>query len=198
MPITGLQAQRIVGDYNSGELAEAEVGERISQAVERRKRRNQNTTNEMAISGGLRPDEISRIATNVLQWYARPPVTTDEEVADRLNEFFVRIVNIGEVGTFEKMCMALGVTVRQVNSWLRGTAGQTRAAMLERAKDILAAIDAELVITGRIPVVPYIYRSKNYYGMSDQPQQQPTSQSPFESGSPQEIAARYAAGMVDD
>jgi len=40
--------------------------------------------------------------------------------------------------------------------------------MIKKAKQILASIDAELVSSGKIPQVVYIFRAKNFYQMSDQ------------------------------
>ena len=40
--------------------------------------------------------------------------------------------------------------------------------MMQRAKDILSAIDAELVQTGKVNPVVYIFRAKNFYDMRDQ------------------------------
>ena len=40
--------------------------------------------------------------------------------------------------------------------------------MVKKAKQILASIDAELVSSGKIPQVVYIFRAKNFYQMSDQ------------------------------
>jgi len=40
--------------------------------------------------------------------------------------------------------------------------------MIKKAKQILAAIDAELVSSGKIPQVVYIFRAKNFFGMADQ------------------------------
>ena len=40
--------------------------------------------------------------------------------------------------------------------------------MIKKAKQILAAIDAELVSSGKIPQVVYIFRAKNFHGMTDQ------------------------------
>ena len=40
--------------------------------------------------------------------------------------------------------------------------------MIKKAKQILASIDAELVASGKIPQVVYIFRAKNFYQMSDQ------------------------------
>ena len=40
--------------------------------------------------------------------------------------------------------------------------------MVEKARQLLADIDAGLVQKGQIPQVVYIFRSKNYYGMRDE------------------------------
>ena len=40
--------------------------------------------------------------------------------------------------------------------------------MIKKAKEILAAMDAELVSKGKIPQVTYIFRAKNFFGMQDQ------------------------------
>ena len=39
--------------------------------------------------------------------------------------------------------------------------------MIKRAKEIMAAIDAELVSNNKIPQVTYIFRAKNFYQMAD-------------------------------
>ena len=39
--------------------------------------------------------------------------------------------------------------------------------MIKKAKQILANIDAELVLSRKIPETTYIFRSKNFYGMKD-------------------------------
>ena len=39
--------------------------------------------------------------------------------------------------------------------------------MIKKSKEILAALDAELVSRGKIPQVTYIFRAKNFFQMSD-------------------------------
>lgn len=114
-------------------------------------------------------EDIKEITTNVLFWYGRKCVKTDEECAARLNEYFERINQTGEIPTVEKMCLALG-TVRQVVwQWENGQGcSQNRTDMIKKAKEILAALDAELVSRGKIPQVTYIFRAKNFFGMKDQ------------------------------
>ena len=58
-------------------------------------------------------EDIKEITGNILYWYGKKLVQSDDECAERLNEFFTRINQTGEIPTVEKMCLALG-TVRQV------------------------------------------------------------------------------------
>ena len=61
--------------------------------------------------------EISQILNNSLYWRNRPKVHTDEECADRLNDFFTHCAETGEIPTVEKMCLALGHTRMSVWNW---------------------------------------------------------------------------------
>ena len=115
-------------------------------------------------------EEISEMLANSLYWYKRECVKTDEECAERLNEFFERVQATGEIPTVEKMCLALGTVRKVVWDWEHGSKGQIRSDMIKKAKEILAAMDAELVSRGKIPQVTYIFRAKNFFGMSDQTQ----------------------------
>lgn len=112
-------------------------------------------------------DEIKRILSNSLYWYKRDIVKTDEECAERLNEYFARLVETGEIPTVEKMCLALGTVRSTVWGWEHGELGATRSNMIKKAKEILASLDAELVSSGKIPQITYIFRAKNFFGMQD-------------------------------
>ena len=113
-------------------------------------------------------DEIKQILKNNLYWYNREIVKSDEECADRLNEFFQRLSETGEIPTVEKMCLALGTTRTTVWEWEQGLhCSSARSNMIKKSKEILAALDAELVSRGKIPQVTYIFRAKNFFQMSD-------------------------------
>lgn len=91
------------------------------------------------------------------------------------------------------MCLALG-TVRQVVwQWENGMGcSQARADMIKKAKEILAAMDAELVSRGKIPQVTYIFRAKNFFGLRDQTDLVITPNNPFgEVQDPDTIAEKY-------
>jgi len=113
-------------------------------------------------------DEIKSIISNVMYFYNNPTVTTDDECEICLFEFFQRIQETGEIPTFEKLCLALGISRTMFNSWERGSCGTRRASLIKKARDICGAFDAELVSSGKIPQITYIFRSKNFFGMRDQ------------------------------
>ncbi len=114
-------------------------------------------------------EEMKAYIKSVMRWRKRSMVKTDEECAERLDEFFQTIAETGELPTVEKMCLALGVSRITVWSWEQGKGcSPERANMIKMAKQMLAALDAELVQHNKIPQVTYIFRSKNFYGMRDQ------------------------------
>lgn len=144
-------------------------------------------------------DEIKEILKNNLYWYKREIVKSDEECAERLNEFFARLAETGEIPTVEKMCLALGTTRTTVWEWQQGNMGTVRANIVKKAKEILAALDAELVSKGKIPQVTYIFRAKNFFGMVDKQEYVLTPNNPLgDAKDPNEIQQRLSDGVVED
>ena len=113
-----------------------------------------------------RPGDISRIVWQSARFLGRECVKTDEECAERLNEYFRECYDLNIIPTVEDMALALG-THREV-IWRWEQKGGVRGHMIRQAKQILAGIDAALAAEGKIPQVVYIFRSKNFYGMRDQ------------------------------
>lgn len=132
--------------------------------------------------------EIKDIIGNVLYWYKYPQVTSDDDCAERLAEFFQHINDTGEIPTVEKMCLALGIHRQTAWRWKNGEGcSAERSYMIKKAYDIMAALDAELVSRNKIPQVTYIFRSKNYYEMSDQTQLVITPNVPFQDGNVSDV-----------
>ena len=66
------------------------------------------------------------------------------------------------------MALELVMSNQQLNTWIADkTKGEVVALMLQKAKQIIAAQDAELALRNRLNPVLYIFRSKNFYGMVD-------------------------------
>lgn len=113
-------------------------------------------------------DEILR---KNLKWADRmkfPEIQTPEECAERLDFFFNYCSQTGDYPTVEKMCLALGGYSAKVKDWeVNGTKGWAISEMIKSAKQVIAAIDAELAATNNLPQVLYIFRAKNFYGLKD-------------------------------
>ena len=115
------------------------------------------------------PSDISRIIHQSFQYFDRKPPKDNDELAERLNGYFVECEKQGRIPTVENMALALGVTRSTIWDWENLRSGNAaRSYMIKKAKEIMADIDAALVQEGKIPQVTYIFRAKNFYGMKDQ------------------------------
>lgn len=113
-------------------------------------------------------EEISQVIQESFQYFNRPIVQSDEECAERLNDYFRQCNKTGQIPTVEDMCLALGTIRQTVWRWENGEGcSSARRDMIKKAKEILAGIDAKLVSMGKIPQVTYIFRAKNFFNMSD-------------------------------
>lgn len=111
---------------------------------------------------------VSAVLSNYLELLDKTPIQTPEECADRLNQFFTKCAERGQLATIESMALELGLTNQQMNNWINDkTKGEVVSLMLQKAKQIIAAQDAELALRNRINSILYIFRSKNFYGMVD-------------------------------
>ena len=120
-------------------------------------------------NNSARPEEIQKAIHNAYQYFNREIVKSDEECAERINAYFRDCYEQQMIPTVENLSLALGTVRRTLWGWENGDGcSQTRSNMIKKAKQILAAIDADLVSAGKIPQVVYIFRAKNFFGMSDQ------------------------------
>nr|DAT49806.1 MAG TPA: DNA-packaging protein small subunit [Bacteriophage sp.] len=111
---------------------------------------------------------VSAVLSNYLDLLDKKPIQTPEECAERLNQFFTKCAEKGQLATIESMALELGLTNQQVNNLINDKSkGEVVALMLQKAKQIIAAQDAELAMRNRINSILYIFRSKNFYGMVD-------------------------------
>ena len=129
--------------------------------------RHKGDKRNLALKGD--PSDVGRIMSTVRRVVGRPPVISDEEAIERINDYFANCEEQNIRPIFEEMCLALGVTKRTVQRWATGEllAGTNRAAIIESAIEAMAAFDARAVSEGKLNPVIYIFRSKNFYDMSD-------------------------------
>lgn len=168
------------------------------QATEIVKKKRGSKPASITENNSATPSEIQDMIGNALYWYKRDIVKSDEECAERLNEFFQHCQQNGEIPTVEKMCLALGTTRTTVYRWEQGELTATRSNIIKKAKEILAAIDAELVSHNKIPQVTYIFRAKNFFGMSDKTEVVLAPQNPLDNLNTDEARKRLTESMPDE
>lgn len=121
-----------------------------------------------------------------------------EAVEERIEEYFSICSKYDALPTVEGLSLALGVSRSTLWEWGRGnncTRGTAEA--VQRAKTLLSALDAELAVRGKIQPVAYIFRSKNYYGLSDKVEISAPSNT-FDSSllTREELEARYNPNIL--
>lgn len=146
-------------------------------------------------------EEISDMMGNVYKWaeigrMSKPQ--NDDEVEQRIKDYFQYVIKTGEKPSVEKLCLALGVTSRSLNYWRDGTyCSARRQELVCMAYQTLAAMDAELVNNNKIPQVTYIFRSKNFFGMKDQTEVQ-INHNAKRVADEEELRRRIMEGVVID
>ena len=145
-------------------------------------------------------EEISQAVKESYQYFKRPLVKSDEECAQRLDEYFNQCIEQGQIPTVEDMCLALGATRQTLFRWEHGeNASKTRSDLIKKAKEILAGIDAKLVSQGKIPQITYIFRAKNFFGLTDKQEVVVTPQAPLgDTKDTKALEAEYVDSVVSD
>lgn len=174
----------------------ATVAEKNAMALERVKK------DKVSIGVGSSEEDrqlVSRLLSETAAAYHQRRVENDEQLKQRLDQYFTLCQQEAIIPTVEEMYLYTGYS-RQwgtaVRSGrLRGFSVNTKH-ILDRACEIMAAFDAKLVMTGRMNNVTYIFRSKNYHGMRDEQNVviEATSENEREQ-SAEEIARRYLGDL---
>lgn len=113
---------------------------------------------------------VSKILNELIAESKRPKVMTDEEFAERIDDYFNRCAKEGRIPTMEEMAISCGYTTDDLRDIERGHTkgcGTNSARLLKMAREMLKSFDAKLVISGKMNFLAYCFRAKNYYGMVD-------------------------------
>ena len=173
----------------------------IKQGEEAVKKKRGSKSASLEHNTSAKAEDIRRIGKNLLYWYNKPKAVTDEEIAERLQEYFVRTLENGEMLTVETMSLALGYPRQTLWKWETGAEGSTptRRDLIKKAKELLASFDAQLVQENKVNPTTYIFRAKNYFGLKDQQEYILTPNNPLgDHVDPTEIQKRLSDGVADD
>ncbi|MCM1508991.1 MAG: hypothetical protein NC177_17925 [Ruminococcus flavefaciens] len=170
----------------------------IGEQVVKTKKRGSKSASAVATTTA-NSNEISKAISESFQYFKRPIVKTDEECAERLEAYFNQCTETGQLPTVEDMCLALGTVRRTVWDWQNGRGcSSTRTHMIKKAKEILAGIDAKLVLERKLPEVTYIFRAKNFFDMADKQEVVVTPNNPLgEETTQKELEDKYMASVVE-
>ena len=113
---------------------------------------------------------VGQLLGEVLVEHKKPKVKSDDELVERLHDYFTHCATTGQVPTVEEMAMSTGYSISTVWDWEvgrnKGFSPET-SDIIKKAKDVLKTFDAKLVISGKLNFLAYCFRAKNYYGMVD-------------------------------
>jgi hypothetical protein len=131
---------------------------------------------------------------NMMEFYIQEPVMSDDELCDRLAWFFERCFTTGQLITYEKMCLACGYTRSWINDVVSGKRvgfSSKTAELLKKAQEFIASCDGELALQSKIQPVVYMFRAKNFYGMTDKQEMVVTPNNPLGEADVSTIEAKY-------
>ena len=113
-------------------------------------------------------DELGAIIRHNIRYFGKTPPADDEETAERITEMFQYCADNQSVPTVEKLALCLGIDRNTLFDWQhKESKGKKRSVIIKNAKEIIAAIDAEAVVQGKLNNIAYIFRAQNYYGLSN-------------------------------
>ena len=154
------------------------------------KRRNVKVTSSAEINCTASNAEVIEMVQKAYILFSRPTATTEEEVADSFNWYFTEYLpKTGAFPTVEGLAASCGITTVTLLAWAKSN--DARSYMVQKAKQILAELDAQLAQSGKIPQVVYIFRAKNFHGMQDAVKVEHVSARP-DAESPDQLASKYA------
>lgn len=160
------------------------------------KRRGIRVTSSAEMSCTASQAEVIEMVQKAYILFERPTVNTEEQVCDAFNWYFTEYLpKTGAFPTVEGLAAACGISTRTLNDWEK--LNDTRSLMVQKAKQVLAELDAQLVQSGKIPQVIYIFRSKNFHHMRDAVEVEHISMR-SDTESPDQLAARYADAIPVD
>ena len=118
----------------------------------------------------MRDEEKRFRMSRVLNQYARTiniqPVRSNAELQERGQDYFRFCADRRLYPTVEGLASFCGYSSRQLLRWERGEVtgfkdgSITTAEIVERLKGIIDSMDADLVLGGEIPSIPWIFRRK--------------------------------------
>lgn len=145
------------------------------------------------------PGDNARYIRYAMASWDLPPIdiSDPQQVRDRLTQYFDYCAQNDRKPQIVGMANWLGVHRDTLNEWKRGIRRKdTHNDIVQKALAMLEEMWADYMQNGKINPASGIFLAKNWFGYKDVQDVVVTPQSPYESGSAEEVAQRYIDGMV--
>ena len=111
---------------------------------------------------------VQGIVTNVKQLYDKGKPETDEEVAQRIDEFFGLCERTSLRPGIETMCMSLHISRQTLLNWSRGDGcSRERKELVNGARAFIHAFLEQASLSGKLNPATSIFLLKNWCGYRD-------------------------------
>ena len=113
---------------------------------------------------------LQKALDEVYDAYVQPKVKSDQELAERFNEYFEKCRARNSIPTVEEMFLYTGYGYDGMYDIETGKSkgfSPESSKIIKKAKQYLKSLDGKLALEGHINFLAYCFRAKNYYGMVD-------------------------------
>lgn len=107
---------------------------------------------------------------DLLTEYRKPKVRNDQELAERIDQYFTRCAEKGKTPLVEELCLACGLSPSRFSHIISGAEkgfSPITKEIFQKARDFMQAFDAKMVMANKVPFLAYCFRAKVYYGMHE-------------------------------
>lgn len=116
----------------------------------------------------ISPTFVKQTVSELREVYELPPVTTDEEVKQRIYDFFLFCERTSMRPGIELLSLYLGVSRQTLWNWSTGvTCSPERQAMINHAKALIGAYLEQSHLQGKLNPVSAIFLSKCWLGYTE-------------------------------
>lgn len=112
--------------------------------------------------------DIQRATSSLVELHNMGECKTDEEVKQRIDDYFSFCVSSSIRPGIESLCLALHITRMTLFRWAKGIGcSPERKQMAEAAKQTISAFIEQMSLAGKVPPVTAIFLMKNWCGYRD-------------------------------
>lgn len=123
------------------------------------------------------PEAVQKIVTSLKQLHDLGRPTTDEELADRIDQYFQFCEHSSVRPGIESLCLSLHITRQTLLNWANGQGcSEKRQQIAQSARSFLSAYLEQLTLQGRLNPASSCFMFKNWFNYHDNVLPEPTAE----------------------